>query len=114
MANDLAKGTALPLVLRILAEGPQHGYGIIQAIKERSGSLVEFTEGTIYPLLHALEREALLSAEWESLALGKRRKLYALTERGRARLSKATTDWQKFRTAVDSILGDGEVAPSHG
>jgi PadR family transcriptional regulator PadR len=109
MANDLAKGTAVPLVLRILSEGPQHGYGIVQAIRERSGALVVFTEGTIYPLLHTLEREGLLSAEWEGVPSGKRRKVYSVTNLGLQRLSQVTTEWRKFRTAVDAILGDGEV-----
>lgn len=113
MANDLAKGTAVPLVLRILTEGPQHGYGIIQAIKERSGGLVEFTEGTIYPLLHTLEREELLTSSWEALPSGRRRKLYSLTETGAQRLAQLTVDWRHFRSAVDAILGDGE-AVVHG
>lgn len=109
MANDLAKGTAVPLVLRILSEGPQHGYGLILAIRERSGALVEFTEGTIYPLLHTLEREGLLSAEWEVLPSGRRRKVYSLTNMGLRRLSQVTQEWRRFRTAVDAILGDGKV-----
>lgn len=113
MANDLAKGTAVPLVLRILSEGPQHGYGIIQAIKERSGALVEFTEGTIYPLLHTLERGGLLSAEWEAVPPGKRRKIYSVTKMGLHRLVQVTQEWQRFRTAVDAILGDGEVVSRH-
>ena len=108
------KGTAVPLVLRILAQGPQHGYGIIQEIRERSGGVVEFTEGTIYPLLHTLEREHLLSSSWEVLPSGRRRKLYSLTETGVQRLTQLTADWRQFRSAVDAILSDGEVVPRWG
>lgn len=113
VANDLAKGTAVPLVLRILAEGPQHGYGIIQAIRERSGGMLEFTEGTVYPLLHALERDGLLTSAWEALPSGRRRKLYSLTETGRQRLARLVAEWRQFRSAVDVLLGDVE-AVSHG
>lgn len=110
MANELAKGTAVPLVLRVLAEGPQHGYGIIQKIRERSGGTLEFTEGTIYPLLHALERGGLLTSVWEVLPSGRRRKLYSLTHRGAERLAELTAEWKRFRSAVDAVLGDVEVA----
>lgn len=113
MSKELAKGTAVPLVLRILSDGPQHGYGVIQCIKERSGAFLDFTEGTIYPLLHALEHEGLVSSAWETLPSGRRRKVYQITSRGATRLNDATQEWRRFREAVDSILGHGEVAPGH-
>lgn len=111
MNQEFVKGTAVPLVLRVLTQGPQHGYGIIQAIREQSGGVIEFSEGTIYPLLHALEREGLLSSAWEVLPSGRRRKLYSLTGRGAERLTRLTADWRQFRSAVDAILGDGEAVP---
>lgn len=113
MANDLAKGTAVPLVLRILTEGPNHGYGIIQEIRQRSGGLVEFTEGTIYPLLHTLEQEGLVASAWETTPSGRRRKLYSLTDAGARRLAHLAADWRQFRAAVDAILGNME-AVVHG
>lgn len=112
MLKEMAKGTAVPLVLRVLAEGPQHGYGILQSIKERSRAVLEFTEGTIYPLLHTLEHEGLVASEWQSLPSGRRRKVYRLTSTGERRLSEATQEWLRFRTAMDSILGSISVVPN--
>ncbi len=108
MIKELAKGTAEPLVLHILAGGPLHGYGILQAIRERSREVLEFTEGTVYPLLHALEQEGLVSSVWEALPTGRRRKLYCITPAGLRRLSDAKDQWSRFRLAVDSIFGYGE------
>jgi len=109
MIKELARGTAEPLVLRVLAEGPQHGYGILQAIRERSGEVLEFTEGTIYPLLHTLEEEGLVTAAWEVLASGRRRKSYALTPAGEKRLAEARQQWERFRGAMDALFGPGKV-----
>lgn len=105
MIKELSKGTAEPLVLKVLASGPLHGYGIIQAIRERSGDVLEFTEGTIYPLLHSLEHDGLLSAVWEALPSGRRRKVYCITPEGQRRLAEAHGQWQRFRLAVDRVFG---------
>lgn len=113
MIRELARGTAEPLVLRILVEGPQHGYGILQAIRERSGDVLDFTEGTIYPLLHTLEEEGLVTAVWEVLASGRRRKTYAVTPAGEQRLSEARQQWERFRGAMDTLFGPGKVV-QHG
>lgn len=103
--KELAKGTAEPLVLRILTDGPLHGYGVLQAIKERSEAVIEFTEGTIYPLLHALEQDGLLSSVWEAMPSGRRRKLYCITPAGQRKLTEAKREWTRFQVAIDTILG---------
>lgn len=109
MIKELAKGTAIPLVLRVLHDGPQHGYGLLRAIRERSGSLLEFTEGTIYPLLHQLELDGLLSSRWDTLENGRRRKTYLITVEGVRRLEEARTEWDRFRSVMDLVLGRGEA-----
>lgn len=114
MLKELARGTALPLILRILAEGPQHGYGLIQSIRQRSGAALEFTEGTVYPLLHGMERDGLVAGRWDTLPSGRRRRVYEITPAGRERLAAAVDHWRTFRAAVDRILGQGEVSPGHG
>lgn len=108
MIKELAKGTAEPLVLRILSDGPLHGYAILHQIKERSHEVLEFTEGTIYPLLHSLEQDGLVSAVWEALPSGRRRKVYCITPAGHRRLTEAKDEWSKFRLVIDSIFGFGE------
>ncbi|MFZ5816555.1 MAG: PadR family transcriptional regulator [Bacillota bacterium] len=114
MIKELAKGTAEPLVLQILAGSSLHGYGILQAIKERSEGVLEFTEGTVYPLLHALEQEGLLSSVWEALPSGRRRKVYCITPAGQRRLAESREQWRRFRLAIDNIFGLREGVEAGG
>jgi len=65
MSKDLVAASVRPLVLAILARNESYGYAIIQEMRERSGGEIEWTEGTLYPVLHRLEAEKLISARWE-------------------------------------------------
>jgi PadR family transcriptional regulator, regulatory protein PadR len=92
------------LLLAALADGPAHGYVLIERLRERSGGEFEFAEGTIYPALHKLERAGLLGSRWAD-AGGRRRRVYSLTRRGRAALERRTAEWGRFAKAIDLVLG---------
>jgi DNA-binding PadR family transcriptional regulator len=93
------------LVLGVLADGPLHGYGIVKAIREQSGDLLKVGEGLLYPLLHRLENDALVQAEWQPTREGRPpRKVYALTTKGREGLTTKRKEWSQMRTAVELIL----------
>ncbi|MFD2608939.1 PadR family transcriptional regulator [Deinococcus taklimakanensis] len=95
------------LVLAVLERQPEHGYAIAQAIKTRSEGLLTAREGTLYPALHALESEGLISSrEYEHA--GRPRREYRLTERGQAALQGIRRDWQRSVQAVNSVLGGAE------
>ena len=82
-SNALLYGALDALILRTLAKGPRHGYAIARYIEERSGEAVLVEEGSLYPALYRLERRGWVEAEWGTSELGRRAKLYRLTDEGR-------------------------------
>ena len=104
--RELLKGNTPTLVLAVLNDGPLHGYGIAREIERRSDNALRFKEGTLYPALHALEREGLLTADWELSESGPPRKVYAITPAGRAELAKRTRVWRDFTSAIDRLIGE--------
>ena len=104
MKADTLNGQLDPLILATLAEQPAHGYAILQRLKQRSGGAFDLAEGTIYPALHRLERDGLLSSSW-SVQNGRRRRVYTLTRVGRATLTERRRDWVQFARAIEAVLG---------
>lgn len=98
------------LVLALLAQGPAHGYDLVQRLAERSGGEVQVPAGLVYPLLHGLEAEGLVHAAWTPEAAGRRKRVYSLTELGRAALDERRDRWARHRAAVDRVLL-GSVRP---
>jgi len=103
MKSEALKGHLDLLVLSIVSRGPIHGYGVIEGLRDRSDGSFDLAEGTVYPVLHRLERAGLLDHEW-SEASGRRRKLYRLTTTGSAKLVEQHRGWREFTEAVDSVL----------
>jgi PadR family transcriptional regulator, regulatory protein PadR len=106
MNADALKGHLDPLILSVLSVGPLHGYAVIQRLRDISDGVFDLPEGTIYPALHRLERAGLLSSAWDTGA-GRRRRVYAVTDRGAGVLGERRSDWQAFSRAVDTILLEG-------
>lgn len=104
MNAESLKGHMDMLVLAVIAQGALHGYGVIDALRDRSDGSFDLAEGTVYPVLHRLERAGLLSHEWSD-ATGRRRKLYRLTTAGGARLREQQHSWRDFVEAVESVIG---------
>jgi transcriptional regulator len=102
--NDLLHGALDALILKTLAHGPNHGYAIARYIEETSGDAVLVEEGSLYPALYRLERRGWLEAEWGTSELGRRAKLYRLTDAGRDRLAAETDTWRRFSTGVSKVL----------
>ena len=91
------------LLLAVLRSGPAHGYAIVAALRERSGGVCDFPEGTIYPALQKLEDEKLVASEWDERAPRKRR-LYHLTRKGAAALAEKTEAWKRLARGVRAVL----------
>ena len=91
-------------MLSVLASRPLHGYAVIEELKTRSGDSFDLPEGTIYPVLHRLEKEGLLASAW-SEAAGRRRRTYTLTRAGKGALAEQRRAWQDFSDAVGKVLG---------
>lgn len=103
MEAEALKGHLDLLVLAVVSQGQIHGYGVIEGLRERSDGSFDLAEGTVYPVLHRLERAGLLEHEW-SESSGRRRKLYQLTASGSAKLVEQRQGWREFADAVNSVL----------
>ena len=100
LGKDLVAASATPLVLAILAEGESYGYAIIKRVGELSHGQMQWTDGMLYPVLHRLERNGLITSQWKAAESGRRRKYYRLTKEGRVELEAERKRWQ----AVDATL----------
>lgn len=103
MRAESLKGHLDGLVLAIVADHPLHGYAVIEELKLRSGGAFDLPEGTVYPVLHRLEADGLLSSAWSEES-GRRRRVYRITRRGRSALAARRTEWQQFSRAVAGVL----------
>jgi PadR family transcriptional regulator PadR len=101
---DMRKGSTAILVLSLLAERPMYGYQIAKDLAARSGGIFEFKEGTLYPALHRMEKDGLLTGYWEVVEEGPSRKYYAITDKGRDMLARKSQDWSEFARALLSVL----------
>lgn len=109
----LLKGNTGALILSILREGPSHGYAIFFEIARRSNNVLQFKQGTVYPLLHVLEGEGLIESEWQELAPGnrRRRRVYRITEAGIKELETRLHAWRIFSQAMNDVTkGDAGVS----
>jgi transcriptional regulator len=101
---EFLQGTLDMLVLRTLALGPLHGYGIGQAIRQLTEEAIQVEAGSLYPALQRLELQGLVAAQWED-GKGKRRmRVYRLTPAGRTRLHQDISRWEDFVRAVSRVL----------
>jgi transcriptional regulator len=105
MEGEILKGHLDMIVLAALAAGPAHGYGIIQEIRSRSDGAFDLPEGTVYPVLHRLEKAGLLSSRWTNGTSGRKRRVYSLTRRGNLALADQRAVWDRFAAAVRRLLG---------
>jgi PadR family transcriptional regulator, regulatory protein PadR len=103
--RELLKGNTPTLVLAVLKDAPLHGYGIAREIERRSGNALRFKEGTLYPALHALEREGLILGAWSRDPGGRERKVYQITPGGLAELERRTHTWTEFAAAIFQVIG---------
>ena len=100
----MAPPTTDGLLLEVLAGGPLHGYAAIAAIRDRSGGALDFPEGTVYPVLHRLERDGQVLSTTQFIQ-GRARRVYELTEAGRAARAAHRRSWRAYAAAVDGLLG---------
>jgi DNA-binding PadR family transcriptional regulator len=104
-SKELLKGAADTLVLSTFAEGEKYGYQVVKELERRSNGFFCLKEGTLYPILHRLERQGLLSGRWETTATGSERRYYTLTAGGRRALTDKLDEWQTFVRAVGLVTG---------
>ena len=101
---DLLQGTLDLLILKTLARGSLHGWGISKRIRERSRDVLQVNQGSLYPALYRLEDRGWIESEWGISPEGRRAKFYRLTKAGREQFAAERTQWRTFAGAVDAVL----------
>jgi transcriptional regulator len=102
--SDLLQGTLDLLILRTLAAGPMHGWGISQRIQAVSDSVLVVNQGSLYPALYRLEEEGWIASEWGASENNRRAKFYKLTRSGERQLAREQQSWQRLAAAVFRVL----------
>jgi transcriptional regulator len=106
--TDLLQGTLDLLILKVVALGPVHGYGISQRIQQISDSVLQVQQGSLYPALHRLEKRGWLAADWGESDKGRQAKFYRLSAKGRKQLAAEEETWNRLSKAVGLILRTAE------
>jgi len=92
------------LILKTLACGPNHGFGITLHVETVSKGLLHMEEGSLYPALHRLERDRMISGEWRQTDNGRRARIYTLTAAGRKRLAENEASWSSVARGIERVL----------
>jgi PadR family transcriptional regulator PadR len=102
---DLLQGTLDMLILKALARGPRHGYGVSEWIGASSDDALRVEEGALYPALHRLELKGLLGSEWGVSENNRRAKYYHLLPVGRKALAAEAERWNRVSSAIARVMG---------
>lgn len=104
MRRETLQGTLDLLILKTLARGPEHGYGITCAILVASQQQLRVEEGSLYPALRRLEADGLIRAEWRATENNRRARYYSLTAAGKKHLAGVEERWRQHASAVSTFL----------
>lgn len=102
--GELVQGTLDMLILKTLARGPMHGWGIAKHIQQTSGEVLRVEEGSLYPALHRLELDDVIDSEWKPSENNRRAKYYRLTALGRKQLTAETNRWNRLTAAIGRVM----------
>lgn len=100
LSKELIGASSIPIILSFLINKESYGYEIIQHIKEVSNGVIEYGEGTLYPVLHKLEHKGLIKATWKTADSGRKRKYYTITQKGKNTFQVEKKNW----TAINEIM----------
>ena len=106
--SDLLQGTLDLLILKVVALGPLHGYGITQRLRQISKDVLQVPQGSLYPALHRLEERGWLTASWNESETGRPAKFYRLSAQGRKQLANEERNWQRMTDAIALVLRTAE------
>jgi len=109
--DQMRKGSSELIILSLLLNGPKYGYQITQELRHRSGGYFDMKEGLLYPTLHRMEKQGLVSSDWHTVTGKRRRKYYRLTNEGRQALSSQSKEWRTFTERLLRLLNSPDSAP---
>ena len=102
--KELTKGSTTMLILEMLKNENMYGYQLIKKLSEKSQNVFELKEGTLYPILHVLEENNFITSYWDETS-AKRRKYYAITEKGKKILKEKKEEWKIFSEGINRVIG---------
>ncbi|MBQ9148856.1 MAG: helix-turn-helix transcriptional regulator [Oscillospiraceae bacterium] len=103
--KSLLSGSTPMLVLSLLKDKDMYGYEMVAELARRSDDTFQLKEGTLYPLLHTLEKNKWVTSYTSATPTGRERKYYRLTGEGRAQLEYKEKEWELFSSKVNAVLG---------
>ena len=103
--KSLLSGSTPMLVLSLLKDKDMYGYEMVAELARRSDDTFQLKEGTLYPLLHTLEKNKWVTSYVSATPTGRERKYYRLTGEGRAQLEYKEKEWELFSAKVNAVLG---------
>ncbi len=101
--KDLVAASSTPIILSVLSKEESYGYEIIQRIRELSDNQLLWSEGMLYPLLHRLEKEGLITSEWKTTEAGRKRKYYWINSQGKAALQQEKLQWKIVQNTLAKL-----------
>ncbi|HEY4312528.1 MAG TPA: helix-turn-helix transcriptional regulator [Pirellulales bacterium] len=105
ISKDLVAASARPILLAILERGENYGYAVIQEVRRLSGGQLQWSDGMLYPVLHRLEKEELITATWKTSDEGRRRKYYKLNRQGTKALCAERAQWYAVHSTLAQLWG---------
>jgi PadR family transcriptional regulator, regulatory protein PadR len=102
--GELLQGTLDMLILSRLAQGAMHGFGIAEHIQQVTDDTLRVEEGSLYPALHRLEAEGMITSEWGASLNNRRAKFYRLTPRGKKQVGLEVAKWQRLAAAINRVI----------
>ena len=102
--KELLQGTLDVLILKILALGPNHGWGVATRIRQISKDGLNASQGSLYPALHRLELRGDVESAMTASENNRRARVYTLTASGRTRLESETASWEQFALSMKRVL----------
>ncbi|QOL25331.1 helix-turn-helix transcriptional regulator [Thalassotalea sp. LPB0316] len=109
LPKDMVAASSTPLVLAILNKGDSYGYDIIAQVKTLSCGEMQWADGMLYPIMHRLEKKALIQSYWGQSSNGRKRKYYQITALGQSELMSLTNKWRKLNEMLQSLVGEEHV-----
>lgn len=103
LSKELIGASSIPIILSILSGGESYGYALIQKVKELSDGKIEWGEGTLYPVLHKLEKKGFIESFWKQSESGRKRKYYRVTEGGVKELESEKEQWSLMNTIISKL-----------
>ena len=106
--QSLARSCHEVLILATLADGPRHGYQLALELEERSGGFFRLNHGTLYPILHKLEKDGMIRGSWSEEGQKRRRRQYSLTAKGKRYAAGRVSAWKEFYGNFFAIMKEVE------